>query len=291
MRASMGEKWFHGINAVLLTLAGLSCVLPIVHVASVSLSDSQAVLSGLVSLWPVGWTVSAYESLFTATGIVRAFRNSVTITAVGVVLSMAFTIMAAYPLSRTYMAGRRFFMAAIVFTMLFGGGVIPTYMVVKSLGLINSYGSIWLPGLVSAYNMLVLRSFFQQLPGELDEASRMDGCGELRYLFRIVLPLSLPVLAALTLFYAVGYWNAFQNVMFYINSTEKLNMTVLVQQMLRSQSLLQEISYIQPDSASGLTPESIKAAGIMVSIVPIVAVYPFLQKYFVKGMLLGSVKG
>ncbi|PYI54280.1 carbohydrate ABC transporter permease [Paenibacillus flagellatus] len=291
MRVSTGEKWFYAFNYVLLTLAGLSCALPIVHVAALSLSDSQAVLSGLVGLWPVGWTFGAYESLIAGTGIVRAFRNSVTLTVVGVVLSMTFTIMAAYPLSRPYMAGRRFYTAAIVFTMLFGGGLIPTYMVVKALGLINTYAAIWLPGLVSAYNMLVLRSFFQQLPSELDDASRMDGCGELRYLVRIALPLSLPVLAALTLFYAVGYWNAFQNVLIYINSTEKLNMSVMVQQMIRSQSLLQEMSYVQPDSSVGLTPESIKAAGIVASLLPMLIIYPFLQKYFVKGMLLGSVKG
>ncbi|WNQ10754.1 carbohydrate ABC transporter permease [Paenibacillus aurantius] len=291
MKATWGEKVFYSVNYLLLALAALSCLLPIVHVAAVSLSDSHSVMSASVSLWPVGWTLESYRTLIEGTGIVRAFKNNTVLTVVGVVLSMAATVMAAYPLSRPYFYWRRKLTLAVVFTMLFGGGLIPTYLVIKSLGLINSYGAIWLPGLVSAFNMLVLKTHFEGLPSEMEEAARMDGCGEWRLLAQVVLPLSLPVLAALTLFYAVGYWNAFMNVLIYINSPEKHNMTVLVQQMVQSQSLLQEINGIQQDDIKQMTPEGIKTAGILVMIVPMLIVYPFLQKYFVKGVMIGAVKG
>lgn len=178
---------------------------------------------------------------------------------------------------------------AMVFTMIFNGGLIPTYLVVQKLGLVNSYGALWLPGLVSTYNMLIMRSSFENLPKEVDEAARIDGCSELGLLFRIVLPLSKPMLATLALFYGVGYWNSFMSVMIYINDTVKFNMTVLVQNMIKSTSLVQDFS--DPTMVSNLTPEGVRSAAVIVMIVPILAVYPFLQKYFVKGVMLGSIKG
>jgi putative aldouronate transport system permease protein len=204
---------------------------------------------------------------------------------------MAFTIMAAYPLSRKDFNARRFFTLAIVFTMLFSGGLIPTFLVVKSLGLVNTYGSLWLPGLISTFNMLIMKSFFENIPEELMEAAKMDGCGEARLLIQIILPLSLPVLATLTLFYGVGYWNSFFSLLIYIQDSNKVNLAVMVQQMIQSQSLMQEINNLQPDDIQQMTPESIKASGIIVMMVPMLIVYPFLQKYFVKGVMLGAIKG
>lgn len=291
MRDTLGEKVFYSVNYVLLALAGLSCVLPLVHVLAVSLSDSHAVVSGRVSLWPIGWSLESFASLFKGTRIVNSFINSVVITAVGVTLSMLATIMAAYPVSRPYFYARKPFMLAIVFTMLFSGGLIPTFLVIKSLGLLNTYGALWLPGLVSAFNMLVLKTHFESIPAEMEEAARMDGCSEWRLIAQIALPLSLPVLAALTLFYAVSYWNAFMNVLIYINSPEKYNMTVLVQQMVQSQSLLQEMNHLQPEELNQITPEGIKTAGVIFMVAPMLIIYPFLQKYFVKGMMIGAIKG
>lgn len=291
MKPTRGEKLFHGVNAALLACAAVSCLLPVIHIASLSLSDSHAILSGRVFLWPVDATIDAYKGLIEGTSALLAFRNSVVLTVVGVALSMTFTILAAYPLSRSYFFLRRFFSLAAIFTMLFNGGLIPTYLVMSSLGLINTYAVLWLLGLISVFNMMVLRTSFEQLPPELDEAARMDGCGEWRYLLRIVLPLSLPVLATLTLFYGVGYWNAFISVLIYINDSNKLNLTVLVQQMVQSQSLLQEVNQQASEDFGALTPESIKAAGIMVMVVPMLLVYPFLQKYFVRGVMLGAIKG
>ena len=259
MKPTLGEKAFYGINYALLSLIALTCLLPVVHLAALSLSDPHSVLSGRVSLWPVGWTMESYATLWQGTRIVEAFRNSLVITFVGVVLSMVCTILAAYPLSRRYFIGRRFFMLAMVFTMMFSGGTIPTYLVLKELHVINTYWAIWIPALLNTYNVLVMRTFFVGIPDEIDEAARMDGCGEWRHLLQIVLPLSMPVLATITLFNGVGFWNAFMNVLIYINDTDKYNLTVLVQQMIRKQSLLQELVSVQPEDTASITPEGLKA--------------------------------
>lgn len=291
MKDTFNEKLFYVTNYILLTAAALLCLLPLLHIIALSFSEPFAVMSGLVKIWPVGFTLESYSLLIKGTGVVNAFKNSVIITLVGVGLSMLFTIMAAYPLSRKYCYARSTITFAIVFTMLFNGGIIPLYLVVKSLGLVNTYGAIWLPGLVSTFNMLVMRTFFQNIPDELDEAARIDGCGEWRLLLRIYLPLSKPVVATLSLFYAVGFWNAFMNMLIFINDTAMMNLTVIVQQMIQNQLLLEEMIYLQPEDINSITPEGIKAAGIMVMVLPMLAVYPFLQKYFVKGVLLGSIKG
>ncbi|GAA4828381.1 carbohydrate ABC transporter permease [Paenibacillus vulneris] len=288
MRTS-GEKLYHGITGIVLFIAAVSCLLPMLHVLAVSLSSPHAVTSGIVTLWPRGWTLESYTLLFRGSKIITALKNSITITAIGVVLSMAFTIMAAYPLSRSYFYCRRFFTMAAIFTMLFSGGLIPTYLLLKQLGLINTYGALWLPGLISTFNMLVMRTYFDGIPDELDDAARIDGCGEWRYLLQVVLPLSLPVIATLSVFYAVGYWNAFFSLLIYIHQTDKYNLTVLVQQMIQSQSLLQELN--ANDMQASMTPEGIKTAGVVVMVIPMLAVYPFLQKYFMKGVLIGAVKG
>ncbi|MDO3412465.1 carbohydrate ABC transporter permease [Saccharibacillus sp. CPCC 101409] len=289
MRTTRGEKAFYVFNYILLTLIALTCLLPLLNIIALSLSDASAVLSGKVNLWPVDFSFASYHSLLTGTPILNAFWNSVKITLIGTGLSMLVTVMAAYPLSRGHFYHRRFFTMAMVFTMIFNGGLIPTYLVVQNLGLVNSYWALWLPGLVSTYNMLIMRSYFENLPGEVDEAARIDGCGELGILLRIVLPLSKPLLATIALFYGVGYWNSFMSVMIYINDTSMFNMTVLVQNMIMSNLNVQD--FTDPTMVGSLTPEGIRAAAVIVMVIPILAVYPFLQKYFVKGVMLGSIKG
>ncbi|WP_240421028.1 carbohydrate ABC transporter permease [Paenibacillus periandrae] len=292
MRLSLGEKVLYVVNYSLLLLAGLSCLIPLLHLVALSLSEYDAVASGFVGIWPVGVNLDAYRSLMDGTPIVKCFQNSVVITGFGVLFSMVFTILAAYPLSKPYFYSRKFFTLAIVFTMLFGIQVIPAFLVNRALEIVNTYWSLWLPGLISAYNLLVLKSFFEQLPEEMSEAAQMDGCNEWRLLWQIVLPLSMPVLATLMLFYGVGYWNAFQSVLININDSNKFNLAVLVQNMIANQSLLQSMNNLQPqDIQELLTPQSIRSAGIIVMIVPLLVVYPFLQKYFVKGVLIGAVKG
>jgi putative aldouronate transport system permease protein len=291
MKSTLGEKWFYGINYGFLAFIAISCLLPLVHIFSLSLSSYQAIISGQVSLWPRGLTFEAYKSLYEGTILVKAFRNSIVITLVGVGLSMLLTIMAAYPLAKSYFYARRFFTLIIVFTMLFGTPLIPLFLVVKELGLLDTYGALWLPSLISVFNMLILRTFFMNLPEELEEAARLDGCGDWGLLIRIVLPLSMPALATLTLFYGVSYWNSFLNVLMFINDSGRMNLAVMIQQMVASSSILQELNQIKQDDLQNITPESIKSAGVIVMIVPMLIIYPFLQKYFVKGVMIGAIKG
>ncbi|WP_367903446.1 carbohydrate ABC transporter permease [Paenibacillus sp. PL2-23] len=291
MRLSRDERVLSIINYVALTLIGLSCLFPLMHIISVSFSGYNAIITDQVTLWPVGISWENYDLLLQGTDVVRGFTNNVVITVIGSALSMLATILAAYPLSRSYCIGRKPITMAIVFTMLFQGGLIPTFLLVKNLGLIDSYWSLWFLTLVSAYNMLIMRTFFQQIPEEMIESARMDGCSEWRILFNMILPLSKPVLATLTLFYAVHYWNIFLGVLIYINDSDKKNLTVMVQQMIQSQQLIAQLGKDAFDVNINLTPEGIKSAGIMVLVAPLMIIYPFLQKYFVKGVMLGSVKG
>jgi putative aldouronate transport system permease protein len=289
MKSTFNEKLFYIGNYLLLALIGATCIFPLVHIISLSLSSAHAIMSGAVMVWPVELTLFSYDTLFRGTNIMKAFGNSVQLTIVGVVLSMVFTTMAAYPLSKKYFYARKYVTLATVFTMIFSGGLIPSYLVIQSLGLVNSYAAIWLPALVSTYNMLIMRSYFANIPEELEEAARIDGCSEWRLLAQIYLPLSMPVIATLALFYGVGFWNAFMSVLIYINDTGKFNLTVLVQNMIRANSFAQDLS--DPDRAAMTAPEGVRAAGIMVMVLPMLLVYPLLQKYFIKGVMLGSIKG
>jgi putative aldouronate transport system permease protein len=293
MRSTASERWFYRINYLVLFLGGITCLLPLLNIISVSLSEHSFVSSGKVGIWPRGLNLESYTTLFDGTPIVRSFKNSLIITFVGVSLSMIFTIMAAYPLSKKQFFARKFFTLAIVFTMLFGIPTIPAFLVNRSVGILDTYWSLWLPGLISAYNMMVLKSFFENVPEEMEEAAWMDGCGDLRLLLRIILPLSMPVLATLTLFYGVGYWNVFQSVLINISDSTKYNLSVLVQNMVANQSLMQSInSSFRPDDMDmQMTPEGLRAAGLVIMLLPLLIVYPFLQKYFVKGVMIGAVKG
>jgi putative aldouronate transport system permease protein len=289
MRTSFGDRFFFGLNYGLLALIALTCLLPLLHIASLSLSHTQDILSGRVTFWPVGWNTDAFTSMIEGTRMLSAFRNSVVITVVGVALSMLVTVLTAYPLSRKLFPGRRYVTLALIFTMMFTGGMIPTYLIVKTFGLVNSYWALWIPALVNTYNMLVMKTYFGNIPDELEEAGKMDGCGQWRQLVQIILPLSKPVLATITLFYAVSYWNSFFNVMLYINESAKYNLAVLVQNMIQNQQLLQEI--VLSGAQVEVVPESLKAASVMIMMLPMIVIYPFLQKYFVKGVMLGAVKG
>ncbi|PYI57478.1 carbohydrate ABC transporter permease [Paenibacillus flagellatus] len=291
MRASPGERLFYAVNYILLTLLACSCLFPLLHLLSLSFSSPEAIQTGKVGLWPVEFSLDTYKLLASGTSIVRSFWNSVVITLVGIALSMTATILAAYPLSRQSFYARKTLTLAMIFTMIFSGGLIPTYLTVQALGLVDTYWAIWLPGLVSTYNMLILRTYFEQIPSEIEDAARIDGCGEVRLLVRVLLPISLPVIATLTLFYGVAYWNVFFSMLIYINDSTMQNLSVLVQQMIKNQSALQQSMLVQPDEQAHVVEEGIKSAGIVVLVAPMLIAYPFVQKYFVKGVMIGSVKG
>lgn len=288
------KKHIHILDIVIyatLTIAALVCIVPCINLVAVSFSGQSAIESGRVMLLPVDFTIKTYTTLFKGTSIVRSFKNSVIITLVGVALNMIMTVLAAYPLSRSYFWGRRIFSKLTVFTMLFSGGMIPTYILVKQLGLIDTFAAIWFPGLISTYNMMVMRSFFENIPEDLSESARIDGCGEWRLLLKIILPLSKPVMAALVLFYGVAQWNSFMNVLMYINDAKKMNLAVFVQQMVQSQEALKQLQNVNPEEIIEVATEGLKSASTVVMVVPMLIVYPFVQKYFVKGIMLGAVKG
>ncbi len=281
--------WARWMIYIFLALCAYTTLFPFVNIIATSFSSSRAINAGEVFMWPIEFTIDAYHNLIRDGQLIIALKNTVIITIIGTALNMLFTIMAAYPLSKSRLKVRNVMLMAILFTMLFSGGLIPKFLLVNSLGLNNTYWALWLPALISAYNLFVMKTFMEGLPEELEESAAIDGASESRILWQIILPLSKPVIAALTLFYAVTWWNSYMNVLIYIRSTDKMSLMVKLYQMidLVSDDLLRGEGVMQIVT----TPESIRAAAIVFAIVPILCVYPFLQKHFIKGVLLGSIKG
>jgi ABC-type sugar transport system, permease component len=246
---------------------------------------SEVLRNGGFILIPRSITFDAYRKLLTESNVPQAFGITTFITVVGTLLNLAVTSLMAYPLSRKQLPGRNLFLMLIVFTLLFSGGIIPTYLVVKSLGLLDSVWSMILPNMVWSFNVLIMKSFYETLPEELFESARMDGAKEFRILARIVLPLSVPVSLTIGLFYAVGHWNEFFQAIMYVTDRELFPLQVIVREIL--------IQTQQPlENAENMTPtETLQMASVILASLPIIVVYPFLQKHFTKGMLLGSVKG
>ena len=293
MKTTRSEQAFYIVNYIILTIGALICFLPFLHILSQSLSSYRANTSGIVGIVPVELNTDAYTQLFQGTRILPALWNSVVITFFGTLFSMFCTVMTAYPLSRPHFWGRKFFTKAIVFTMLFNAGTIPTYLNMRSLGLVNSYGALWLLNLINPYNMIIMRSFFDEMPSELIDATKIDGCTEMQTLFRVILPLSMPMLVTVCMLYLIWYWDLFQGVLIYITDTKKYNLVVLLQQLINQNDIVDKLNRRSSSALSAvqISPEMIKSAAIMVMVVPIISIYPFLQKYFVKGLMVGSVKG
>lgn len=279
---SVFNKIVDGIIYGVLCIYAVTTLLPFIYVFSSSLSD----VPGLI---PRGFTFDAYRYIFSTSVFMRSMGVSVYITVVGTLISLLFTSLMAYSLADKSLPGRNFFILMVVFTMLFGGGMIPTYFVVRSTGMLNSIWSLIIPSAISAFNLIVLKNFFQGLPEELKESARIDGCHELGIAFRIVLPLSLPAMASFGLFYAVGRWNTYLNALLYIQDSEKWPIQVLLRQVIYSVSSMGDSGDFQEQKIA--ISSSVKNAVIIVSTVPILSIYPFLQKYFAKGVLVGSVKG
>ena len=287
-----GEKVFYFINYILVTLVMLTMLVPLLNIVSTSFSSERAVVSNEVGLWPVEFTASTYTMVVKTTPIFLAMKNTVLLTLVGTLISMFITICTAYALSKKRLFGRQFFLGAITITMIIGAGLIPNFMLIKDLGLMNTYWAIWLPGAMSTWNMLVMKTFFSALPDSLEESALIDGANDLRILWSIVLPLSIPSIATITLFYAVGYWNSYFNVTLYIS---KSGLKVLQQVLHEVVAKVGEVlGQAQLDSSEAMQPtatESVQSAAIVIATLPIMCVYPFLQKYFVKGVMIGAIKG
>ncbi|MDF2927110.1 MAG: YtcP3 [Paenibacillaceae bacterium] len=288
---SWASRVFDAGNAVVLSLFALCTLIPFVYVIMGSFTTTEELLRRTFVLIPTQFSLEAYRYIFSTDSILRALGNTVFITLAGTLCNVLFTALMAYPLSKKKLLGRKTIMALIVFSILFSGGMIPTFLVVKEFGLINSYGALIIPSLISAFNLILLKNFFQEIPEELVESAKIDGCNEVRILFQITLPLSLPAIATFSLFYAVGHWNSFFQAILYLNDAQKWPIQVLLRQIvIMSEGGLFDSSsmgehYITPPA------QTVKMAVIVVATVPILLVYPFLQKHFAKGMMLGSVKG
>ncbi|TLS53791.1 carbohydrate ABC transporter permease [Paenibacillus antri] len=290
--AARGKKrvdlWDVLIRLVLI-VASLACFLPFVHVAAKSLSADAYVIANKVVLWPQGFTIEAYKKIFADASIIQSFYVSVVVTTVFTVLGMIITICAAYPLSRKQLKGRTWLTFLFIFTLYFGGGIIPEYLNVSNLGLLDTLWSLILPPAFSAFNLLIMKSTMSSsIPDSLEESARIDGAGHFRILWSIVLPLSKPIIATLSLFYAVGRWNAYQDALFYIKQATDLRPLQLKLYYLviqASESFQLEMTNVQLSN-----PEVLKASCVVFATLPIVCIYPFVQKYFVQGAMLGAVK-
>ena len=275
---------------ILLGLVGLVMLYPILLVISCSFSEPRSVMQGDVLLWPVDVTLRSYVNVLKHERIPQGFLNSVFYTLLGTAINMVLTVCAAYPLSRRDLVGRKFFMNIMLFTMFLSGGMIPLYLVVKDLHLLNTVWALVLPTAISTYNVIVMRSFFENsIPPEMYESAQIDGCGVLRYLLRILLPLSVPILTIITMFYAVEHWNGFYNALLYLSKRDMFPLQLVLREILQAASSTMT-------EAAGLTDqlydvEGIKYATIVVSSLPMVIAYPFMQKYFQKGVMLGAIKG
>ncbi|MGO4499068.1 carbohydrate ABC transporter permease [Paenibacillus sp. 2RAB27] len=280
------DRIVNTIVIIILGLAALAAILPLMYVIAVSITPFSEVLkNGGFILIPKSVTFSAYHKLFTETNIPKAFWVTIFITVVGTLVNLILTSLMAYPLSRRNLPGRSLFLLMVVFTMLFSGGLIPTYLVVKSLGLLDSVWSMILPNAIWSFNILIMKSFFESLPEELFESARMDGAKEFRILWQIVLPLSMPSMLTIGLFYMVGHWNEFFQAIMYVTDRSLFPLQVVIREilMLTQQPL---------ENAENMLPtETMQMASVVAASLPIILVYPFIQKHFTKGMLMGSVKG
>ncbi len=274
---------------MLLSVFALLALAPFIHVLAQSFSSYRALMSGEVVFWPVEFTMHAYGEVLRDQAFTRSFLISVERTIAGTVLNVFLTCLLAYPLTKAYIKGRSTIMFMIVFTMIFSGGMIPTYLIVKSVGLLNSFWAYLIPGAISAFNVIIMKNFFQSVPAELEESARIDGCGNLRILFIIIIPLSMPVIATIALFHAVGHWNSFFDAVLYINKSELYPLQVYLRNLFQFNQT--DIHLNDALEQQLLALESLKGAALITSTLPILIVYPFLQKYFVKGVMLGSIKG
>lgn len=277
-------------KAVLMGCIAVLMIFPFIYVIAVSFSSYKDVVKGGLILWPAHPTLAAYRAILSGGIVLHALQVSILLTILGTAFNMLMTISLAYGLSRPGVPGSKFVLVLVLFTLLFSPGLIPNYLLVKQLGLINSYYSLVLPGAINAFNLVILRQFFMNLPDELLESARLDGASDLRILLRIMLPLSKPVLAVVALFYGVEHWNAFFNATLYLNDAQKWPIQLVLRQYVLQGSALASAVNIDPNQPPP-PAQTIQMAVVVIATVPILLVYPFLQKYFTKGVLTGAIKG
>ncbi|MFE6078966.1 carbohydrate ABC transporter permease [Paenibacillus sp. NPDC057886] len=290
MSERTSNRIFDTVIILFISLFVVFCLAPFLHTIAISLSSNRAITSGEVTIFPKEFNWDAYVKVFSDHSMLYSLGYTTLLTVVTTVLCMVFTIAAAYPLTKKKMKGRKLFMYVIIITMFFSGGIIPEYLLIRDLHLLNSPWALILPGLVSPFNLIILISFFNGIPESLEESAEIDGSSHLHTLLKIILPLSMPVMATLALFYAVGRWNGFQDSLMYINDPKLYPLQLKLFQMVQN-NMVSELTQMEGANRAPLTPESLKAATVIFATVPILLVYPWLQKYFVSGAMLGAVKG
>lgn len=275
---------------VFIGIASILCLLPMIHIIALSFSSNGAIMAGKVTLFPNGFDLTAYKAVFQHSAMVRSLLFTIVLVTIFTAIAMFMTIIAAYPLTKPNLKGRNFFLLIIVLTMFFSGGIIPNYLLMRNLNLLDTIWVLVLPGSISAFYLIILKTFFSSIPVELEESARMDGASHFRILWNVILPLSLPSLATLSLFYAVGKWNAFEDALIYISSAELYPIQLKLYALVIS-GQANDMAIAEAQNAGAPVPESLKAASIMFGTVPILLVYPWLQRYFISGVMIGAVKG
>ena len=289
--SSAGSQFFTGLNEFVLILITLITFYPLYYVLITSISNGMMVMQGKVRLYPIGVTFDSYKSITSDPQLFRSLWNSVLYTVVGTLINIIMSCLCAFPLSRRTFSGKKFFTGMIVVTMFFSGGMIPSYLVVKELGLMDTMWAIVLPVAINTYNMIIIRTSIQSLPESLFESAQLDGANDFTILFRIALPLSKAVLATMVLFYSVSHWNSYFSAMLYLDSKDKYPLQIILRNKLISGLFSEEASQSGGSTSFTVTDSTLRAAVIMFTTLPILVVYPFVQKYFVKGVMIGSLKG
>jgi putative aldouronate transport system permease protein len=281
---------FDTINYTLLAMISAICLFPFVYVLSVSLTDKSVYIPYALQLFPEKWSLGAYSYILSSNSFVDALQSTVFITIAGSIMNIIFTFTMAYGLTEKKLPHRRWIYGLVVFSLVFSAGIIPNFLLVKELGLMNSYWALIIPSLTNAWSLIVVKSFMDSLPVEVMESAKMDGCTELGVFFRIILPLSKPALAAFVLFFAVSHWNTYFNALLYLTDAKKWTLQVLVKSLVLDNSA-NRVGMEASIGDSSPPSETVRSASIILSILPILVVYPFLQKHFAKGVMIGSVKG
>lgn len=293
IRESVGDRVFLALIYIFLCCVLVAVLYPLIYIVSSSFSSAQAVVSGKVWLWPVDFSLMGYKVIFSNPAILTGYMNSIIYTLLGVSINVVMTVAIAYPLSRSTFVGRNLIMMLLVFTILFSGGLIPTYLTVKAVGILDTRWAMVLPGALSVFQVIVARTFFQStIPKELGEAAELDGCSDIGFLWRVVLPLSKAIIAVLILFYAVGIWNAYFDALIYLKSPGLYPLQIILRNILILNTIdaTALVDANQMAARQGLR-DLLKYSLIVVATVPILCIYPFVQKYFVQGIMIGSVKG
>lgn len=291
LKGRSSDRFFQICVNTILIIILIIILYPLIFVLSASISEPLYLLQGKVNLLPKGFTLDSYAKIFKNNDIWNGYKNTIIYVSVGTLINLVMTTLGAYPLSRRDMYGRNVITALLVFTMFFSGGMIPTYLVIKNLGMLNSIWAMVIPGAVSVYNLIIMRTFFQSIPYELQESATIDGASDFQILLKIILPLSKPILAVMTLFYAVSHWNAFFDALIYLSNRSKYPLQLILREILIQSDISGMEEFDEDLIENAMSIEGIKYAIILVANLPVLLLYPFLQKYFVQGVMIGSLKG